>query len=326
MRISNRRVSAAACLLAAAGLVASACGSSSSSATNKSSSSNSTAASAPSTSAQSPSPASLVPASLKAKGTILFGAPEQNPPMLYLNSKTQQLEGVNYGLGEAIGKELGLKVQFVNTPFASLIPGLDAGKFDAILDSMDDLPAREKLLTFVDYAKDGAVLIVHAGNPKKITTLSTLCGKTLALLQGSVQVGLTQTASTKCTSAGKPAIQTAQFSQVGDALLAVQSGRDDAFFASVGAALYHQKVQPSIFAYPPGTKIYAPTMIGAAVPKSDQQLAQALQAAIKALIANGTYQKVFSSNGYGPGELTSSQITINGGGNYSATATEPFGG
>lgn len=244
--------------------------------------------------------------------------------MLYLNSSTQKLEGVDYGLGEAIGKELGLKVKFANEPFASLIPGIDAGKFDAVLNSMDDLPKREKILTFVDYAKDGAVMIVQAGNPHNITTLSSMCGKSMALLQGSVQVGLVQTASSQCKSGGKAAIHSDQFSQVGDALLAVKSGRDDAFFASVGAALYHQKVQPKVFMYPPHTKIYAPTFIGAAVPKSDPQLAKAIQAAIKDLIANGTYDKIFKSNGYGPGELKSSQILINGGSSYTASATSPF--
>ncbi|MHB1487728.1 MAG: ABC transporter substrate-binding protein [Acidimicrobiales bacterium] len=267
----------------------------------------------------------LVPAALKAKGEIVFGGPQVNPPFLFKDSTSQALTGIDYELGQAIGKELGLKVSFVNTPFPALIPALDAGKFDAILNSMDDLPTREKVVTFVDYAIDGAAFMVKKGNPAGITTLSSLCGKSIALLQGSMQVTLVQNQQAKCAAANKPAIQAAQFGSVGDALLAVTSGRDDAFFASLPASLYHQKVQPGTFELPPNTKNYAPTFIGAGVAKGDAPLAQALQSAIRSLIANGTYGKIFAKFGYAPGVLKTSQVKIDGGASYDPNASTPVG-
>lgn len=314
-----------ASLLAAAGISVTACGSASS-ASSGSTQTTSQAAShqstpSPSSPSTSNSLQALVPSSLRSAGAIVFGAPETSPPMLYMNSSTQALEGVDYGLGEAIGKELGLRVKFVNTPFDGLIPGLDAGKFDVALGAFDDLPAREKLLTFVDYVRDGAVLIVQAGNPHNISTLSSLCGKTLALIQGSVQVQLVQTENGKCAEAGKAAIQPSQYTSPADALLAVKSGREDAFFASLPAALYHQKVDPSLFSYPTNTKIYAPTFIGAGVPRNNLPLAKAILAAIQQMVADGTYQQILASNGYAQGALKSTEIKINGGASYSPTAT-----
>jgi polar amino acid transport system substrate-binding protein len=286
-----------------------------------STSSSSTASSAASSSG---SLSSLVPASIKSTGTIIFGSPETNPPQLYLNS-SQQLTGIDYEFGAAIAKELGLKAKWIDTPFDSLIPAIDAGRIDVVLNSMDDTVAREAQLTFVDYEKDGALLLVAKGDPAGITTLASMCGKSISLLSGSYQVTLVQDQQAKCSAAGKPPITAQQYESVADAILAVQSGRDDAFFSSLGAAIYHQVTAPNTFAVPPHTLVYAPGPIGAAVLKSDTQLAKAIQAAFKLMYKDGTYDKILKSFKYPQGGYTSiSDFTINGGDTFHLTATEPL--
>jgi len=295
--------------LAAVAILGAACSSTSSSAASSSSSTNLS---------------SLVPASIRSTGTIIFGSPETNPPQLYLNSK-QHLTGIDYEFGAAIAKELGLKAKWVNTPFDSLIPAIDAGRIDVVLNSMDDTVTREKELTFVDYEKDGALLLVAKGDPAHITTLASMCGKSISLLSGSYQVTLVQNQQAKCKAAGKPPITVQQYESVGDAILAVQSGRDDAFFASLGAAIYHQETAPNTFSIPPHTLVYAPGPIGAAVLKGNDKLAKAIQKAFQVMFTDGTYTKILRQFNYLQGGYTAaSQFVINGGDTFNLYKTEPL--
>ena len=266
----------------------------------------------------------MVPAAIKSAGQIVFGSPETNPPELYLNS-SQQLTGIDYALGAAIAQMFGVKAVWVNTPFASLIPAIDAGRINVVLNSMDDTVEREAQLRFVDYQKDGALLLVGKGNPAGITTVGSLCGKSVSLLSGSYQVMLVNEQQAKCTAAGKAKITAQQYESVGDAVLAVQSGRDDAFFSSLGGAIFHQVQAPSTFEVAPNTVVYAPGPIGAAVMKGDTQLASALQKAFQTMFSDGTYQKILKEFNYPQGGFTSSsQFLINGGNTFNLNGTEPL--
>lgn len=267
--------------------------------------------------------AKWVPSSIKKRGTIIFGSPDTNPPQLYLNKK-QKLTGVDYQFGQQIAKELGLKAKWVNTPFASLIPAIDAGRIDAVLNSMDDTPVREKELIFVDYEADGALLLVAKGDPAGITNIASLCGKSISLLSGSYQVDLVKNQQKKCKAAGKPAINAYQYESVNDAILAVQSGRADAFFSSLGGAVFHQYADPSVFQVPPKTVVYAPGPIGAAVSKSDPQLARALVRAFQLMYKDGTYNRILKRFSYTAGGLT--KFKIDGGKTFSLSKTEPYKG
>jgi polar amino acid transport system substrate-binding protein len=310
-------------LLAGLILAATACSSTTSSSTTSSSPPSSSPASS-SPSSASGSLASMVPASIKSAGQIVFGSPETNPPELYLNS-SQQLTGIDYALGAAIAQMFGVKAVWVNTPFDSLIPAIDAGRIDVVLNSMDDTVAREAQLRFVDYEKDGALLLVAKGDPAGVTTVGSLCGKSVSLLSGSYQITLVNEQDAKCTAAGKPKITAQQYESVGDAVLAVQSGRDDAFFSSLGGAIYHQVQAPSTFEVPPNTVVYAPGPIGAAVIKGDTQLATALQKAFQMMFSDGTYQKILKEFNYSQGGFTSSaQFLINGGNTFNLNGTEPL--
>jgi polar amino acid transport system substrate-binding protein len=54
--------------------------------------------------------------------------------------------------------------------------------------------------------------------------------------------------------------------------------------------------------------IYDSAPYGYVVPKSEQQFAQAIQQALQALIADGTYKKILDKWGVGQGAITSPEI------------------
>ena len=64
------------------------------------------------------------------------------PPMESLDLVTNKLVGFDIDLGEAIGKVLGVEIEWQDGSFAQLIPSLESGRADMILSGMSDLPAR----------------------------------------------------------------------------------------------------------------------------------------------------------------------------------------
>jgi polar amino acid transport system substrate-binding protein len=257
-----------------------------------------------------------LPERIQKSGKIIVANPLSNPPYAFLDTDGTTIHGLAPDLSKALEPLLGVTFDWVNTPFPGLIPGLQSSKFDMIWGSITDTKEREKTLDFVDYEKDGAMLLTLAKSAGQITDITSLCGKVASTLSGSVQVQLLKDQSTKCTSSGQGAIQVKEYGSVSDAELAVRSGKVSAFFAGMGAALYQvatAKDDSGNPVYATAGPIYEAQIYGAAFRKDDTQLRDAIQAGIKQLIDNGTYAKIFDEYGMGKAVVTADEVTINGG-------------
>lgn len=257
-----------------------------------------------------------LPARIQQSGKIIVANPLSNPPYAFLDTDGKTIHGLAPDLSKALEPLLGVTFEWVNTPFPGLIPGLQSSKFDMIWGSITDTKEREKTLDFVDYEKDGALLLTLAKNASQIDDITSLCGKVASALSGSVQVQLLQDQSAKCSADGKGAIQVKEYGSVSDAELAVRSGNVSAFFAGMGAALYQvatAKDDSGNPVYATAGPIYSAQIYGAAFRKDDAQLRDAIQAGIKQLIENGTYAKIFDSYGMSKAAVTADEVTINGG-------------
>lgn len=90
--------------------------------------------------------------------------------------KDGKLTGYEVELSQAIAKEMGVKPVFVETKFESLIAGLDANKYDVVMNNMGKTPEREQHYSFAtNYLYSPAILIVKKGSD--IKQLSDLDGK-----------------------------------------------------------------------------------------------------------------------------------------------------
>lgn len=81
-------------------------------------------------------------ADIQEKGVMTVGMCPEYPPFESIN-KEGNIEGFDADLANAIGKELGVKVEFVNTPYEGLIAGLSNGDFDLIMSGMSPREADE---------------------------------------------------------------------------------------------------------------------------------------------------------------------------------------
>ena len=107
------------------------------------------------------------PANISSAGKIVYCTDATYPPEEYF--KGSKIVGSDIDIGTAVAKLMGVKAQFKNTAFDSIIAALLTKKCDAIISGMNDTPERRKQVDFVDYLKVGQSIMVKKGNPEHIS-------------------------------------------------------------------------------------------------------------------------------------------------------------
>jgi polar amino acid transport system substrate-binding protein len=112
---------------------------------------------------------------------LVVGSDVSYAPIEFFREGTQQVEGLDYELAQAIGAKLGRPVRFVNSTFDGLIPALRSRRFDVVMSAMSDTKERQGAgVDFVDYFNAGTAILVRRGNPNGIHALDGLCGSAVA--------------------------------------------------------------------------------------------------------------------------------------------------
>jgi polar amino acid transport system substrate-binding protein len=276
------------------------CGSSSSTSSNSSTSASTSGGADASIVAQ-------VPAAIKQQGTLTVASDATYAPLEFVASDGHTVIGMDPDLMDAIGAKMGLKVKFVNATFDTIIPGLAAGKYDLGASSFTDTKEREKTVDFVDYYTAGISFYAKSSANPGVETVEDLCGKSVSVEKGTVEQEESEAQSKKCAKAGKPAVKVLSFPDQNGANLALSSGRAEIGMADSPIADYQVKQSNGQFKLV--GKEYEAAPYGLAIPKK-LGLTKPLQAALKAVIADGTYAKILAKWGLQSGALTSA--TING--------------
>ncbi len=127
---------------------------------------------------------------VKKSGVIRVGFANEAPYSFAAADGT--LSGESPTVFTHVMKELGVdKVDGVLTEWGSLIPGLKAGRFDAIVASMYITPKRCKQIIFANPTYGvGEAFIVKAGNPKGVATYKDAVakGEKIAFIAGTAEI------------------------------------------------------------------------------------------------------------------------------------------
>jgi ABC-type amino acid transport substrate-binding protein len=101
------------------------------------------------------------------------------PPFEYVNSKTNQIEGLDIDLFNAIAAKQGLKLNIINVQFDPLLAGLAQCQYDVAISSITINDERKKDMNFSDpYFAAGQAIIVRKDDAD-ITGKESLIGKRL---------------------------------------------------------------------------------------------------------------------------------------------------
>jgi len=249
--------------------------------------------------------AAQVPSAIKTKGTLDVATEAQYAPNEFIGPDGHTVIGMDPDLMQAIGAVLGLRVNMINSNFETIIPGLAAGRYDLGMSSFTDTKEREKTVDFVTYFRAGiSFYALSTANPG-VNKLADLCGKTVAVEKGTVELEEATKQSSTCTKEGKKAVTVLSFPGQNPVNLAIASGRAELGMADSPVVAYQIKQGAGRFKLVGESYNSAP--YGIAVPKTSGMTTPIL-AALKQLMANGTYLQILTKWGVQSGAISEPKI------------------
>jgi polar amino acid transport system substrate-binding protein len=251
--------------------------------------------------------AKLVPSAYKGK-TLQVATDATYPPDESIKGTT--MIGFDVDLFKAVAATLGLKETENNVTFDDIIGGIGSGRYQIGNSSFTDTKAREKQVNFVDYFQAGEGVYAKSSSSAKFTGLKSFCGTTVAVETGTTEQSDADATAKTCSASKKLTVLT--FPTQTEANLAVSSGHATFGFVDSQIAGFIASTSAGLFKVVGNAIEVAP--YGIATPKTSAGagLAKAIRAALKTLIANGTYHAILAKWGVTGGALTSSKIVLNG--------------
>ncbi|MFD1543223.1 ABC transporter substrate-binding protein [Nonomuraea guangzhouensis] len=240
----------------------------------------------------------LVPDKYKSSGELVFATNAPYAPLEFFKDDNKTLTGFDIDLGTAIAATMGLKARWENISFDSIIPGLQAAKYDVGMAGFSVEHERLDAMDFVSYYLSGGGFLIKKGSGIEVNAFDQLCGYRVAVQKGVSQVDAVTEASATCTKNGKKPVTVLQIPDQNVVVLTLQSGRAD---IAVGdkpqveyAAAHSGNAMCVISTYQTSHSI-----AGIAVPKGNTPLLKALQASINSLIKSGGYAEIAKTWGTG---------------------------
>jgi cystine transport system substrate-binding protein len=217
---------------------------------------------------------------IKAAGVLKIGTEGTYAPFTY-HDESGKLVGFDVEIGEAIAGQLGVKPEFVEGKWDGLIAGLDAKRYDTVINQVGITEERKAKFDFSDpYIASKAALIVREDN-SDIKSFADLSGKKAAQ-------SLTSNYGKMAEQAGAELVGTDGFDQ---SIALVVQGRADATINDSLSFLDFKKKQPGAPVKIVATQGEA-SESGVIVRKGDPELVAAINEALKQIKADGTYQKI----------------------------------
>ncbi|MFD5638072.1 MULTISPECIES: ABC transporter substrate-binding protein [unclassified Streptomyces] len=307
-KAAQSRIAAVGAIAVAGALILTGCGDQ----TKNDSSSSSSTSTAPL--------ADKLPKAIRDAGVIKVGSDIAYAPVEFKDS-SGKVVGIDPDLAAAMGKQLGVKFDFQNGTFDTLLTGLRSKRYDMAMSAMTDTKDRQEGIDsdtgkkvgegvdFVDYFTAGVSIYTPKGKTQDIKTWADLCGKKIAVQRGTVSEDLAKSESKKCTGGKKIAIEAYDNDQ--QAQTRLRGGGADAGSSDFPVAAYAVKTSGGGKDFEiVGDQVEA-APYGIAVAKSNTQLRDALQAALDAIIKNGEYDKVIAKWGVDAGAVKTA--VVNGG-------------
>jgi polar amino acid transport system substrate-binding protein len=246
-----------------------------------------------------------LPQKYKTQGHLTIAADATYAPMEFIAKDGKTLVGADVDLGKAIAKKLGVKADFVNASFDSIIPALQSGKYDMSMSSFTITKKREEVVDFVSYMTAGTSFYVKAKGGPKVNGLADLCGMSVAVEKGTTQADDATKQSQECVAADKKAVTVSVFPDQNGANLAIASGRAQVGMADSPVAAWI--VEESRGQFKLTGEPYNSAPYGIAIPKNSG-LAEPVLQALKQVIASGEYAKILHKWGITQGGIKNPAI------------------
>jgi polar amino acid transport system substrate-binding protein len=191
--------------------------------------------------------------------------------------------GFDIDFARAVARRLGVRAEFAVMDWAGIVAGLNSGRYDVIISSMNITADRQAQVDFVEYASMAQVFVCRRGT--RIRTEQELANKVVA-----VQVNTTSHAWLDAVRMRGVAVREVKaLPTPTDALTALHAGQADVVVVDESVGRYYAHTQPALVVT--GTAADAEP-VGIAVRKRDQALKASLAAAVQTMKDDGALRQI----------------------------------
>lgn len=218
---------------------------------------------------------------VKQRGTLRIGLEGTFPPF---NSKAPsgELVGYDVDIAKAVAAKLGVKPEFVTTEWSGIIAGLQAGKFDVIVNQVGITDARKQTLDFSPpYTYSAAQLIQRNNDTRQFDSLEDLKGKKLGVGLGTNYMDMAKSV---------PGIDVKTYPGAPEYLRDLAAGRLDA--ALNDRLMLAYLLKNSQLPLRTGANVGSAPPSGIPFKKGNPKFAKAIDDAMTQLEADGTFTKI----------------------------------
>lgn len=216
--------------------------------------------------------------------TLKMGIEAAYPPF---NNKdaSGQVVGFDKEIGDALCAKMKAECSVVTSDWDGIIPALNAKKFDFLISSLSITEERKAAVDFTDPYYSNKLQFIAPKDVDFKTDKDSLKGKTIGTQRATL-------AGTWLEDTYGDDIKVSLYDTQENAYLDLTSGRVDAILADKYANYDWLKTDAGKNYEFKGDPVVESDKIGIAVRKGDTELRNKLNAALKEIVADGTYKKI----------------------------------
>lgn len=210
------------------------------------------------------------------------------PPFNFVNS-SGELQGLDVDIANAICKKMDAKCTIVAQDWDGIFPGLQAGKYDAIVASMSMTPEREKEIAFSDkYYSSKLSILTKKDSGISDASEKSLAGKVVGAQSSTPQADLAEKLY------GQHGTSVKLYPSQDEADMDLSNGRIDALVADKFYLASWMKDNGKDCCKIAGDLPEGQTDIGVGLRKTDVELKQRVNKALDEIMKDGTYKSIVS--------------------------------
>ncbi|MFF5209165.1 ABC transporter substrate-binding protein [Streptosporangium sp. NPDC000396] len=239
--------------------------------------------------------AAQVPPAIAADGRLTVGfSGEGSPPLVFPATDDTTLIGVETDIAQLVADVLGLELVPQTSSWENLFLATKSGKYEVVFNNVTVTEERKDTYDFATYRVDQLGWQVPEGSPvKAITKPADIAGLRVSVGSGTNQEKILLDWDKQNRAAGLKPVEIQYYQKYGDVLLALKSGRVQAYFGPNPSIAYNIAVSG-------GSRI-AGTFSGAgpglqgliaAMTKKDNGLVKPLNEALNTVVKSGRYKEV----------------------------------
>lgn len=250
--------------------------------------------------------AALLPEAIKSAGTInIVMDATQGEPFTFFDDGNDEMQGITADIASGIAQSLDLELEFHNVPFDGLITGLQSQRYDLSVAPMLMTDERLTKVDMLGFLIGGSRFLVTEDSEHTELTLDDACGLHVGATTGSVEAAALTEQSETCEADGREPVELDLFPRTSEGIVAVTSGRLDAYDTASAAAGYISANNPRLVA---SGSPYNSGVSSMALPK-DSELSEAIESALQHMIDEGYYGEVLDK--YGVQDLAVPRASLN---------------